>query len=352
MGAKERTPPRARARQDAGSSGVATGYGAGPGAGMGSDGEALASFSQYLAASRGCAPSTVRAYLKPLARLARESAPRRLAELGYQDLERHLRRLFVSRVGAAGRALAVAAFRSFYGWLAARGEIGRSPALELERPRVYAAEAPVLTVGEVRALLFGGLEDLPKEPRVLRDRVLLVVMYLAGLRVSEPGRLDVRDLLWDGPHVSLLLRRAKGAGADVRQELDAEGSALLSLYLQATAAWRGRSVALFPAERSGAGLSVSRVRAIFEARFRESGLSKRGRRISPHILRHSLATHLLKAGADVREVQGILRHRSLLTTQRYLHVRTGAAGIFRRHPPLGSRRSGSPFPSHLAEVLP
>ncbi len=81
------------------------------------------------------------------------------------------------------------------------------------------------------------------------------------------------------------------------------------------------------------------MRLIFHQRWKDSGLRPRGRRISPHILRHSLATHLLKSGADVRQVQQVLRHRCLTTTQRYLH--TGSAGaVWARHHPLRPRVGG------------
>jgi integrase/recombinase XerD len=169
----------------------------------------------------------------------------------------------------------------------------------------------------------------------MRDRVLLGVAYVAGLRASEIGPLEAEGVVWNeaGQVFSILVRHGKRAGGDVRLPLDRPVSRMLGMWL----ATRGDGKAGGPmAGRYLWGRSLTRgaVRKILHRRCSEVGIEAGGRRLSPHVLRHSLATHLLAEGADLREVQLLLRHRSIATTERYLHSdvdRLGAV-LVRRSP--------------------
>ncbi|MDY7095902.1 MAG: site-specific integrase, partial [Acidobacteriota bacterium] len=158
---------------------------------------------------------------------------------------------------------------------------------------------------------------MPDAASAARDRVMLVVMYLCGLRRSEPGRIRADSVRWESQLgvFSFVIPGAKGARRDVRVYLDEEGSWYLATYLQQVhRQLHSTTPFLFPAARTGSGISPTWVGVLFHRRRKAAGIRPRGRKITPHILRHSLATHLLQAGADPRRVQRKLRHRSLTTT--------------------------------------
>ncbi len=168
--------------------------------------------------------------------------------------------------------------------------------------------------------------QLPRDPRHLRNRVLLAVMYGAGLRASEVGPIRYPDDVdWDEGRGMFALRVAgKAAKRESWLWLEPVISRALGAYLSARpegGPW------LFVADR-GRPLSRSAIRKILLQRVREIGLHTTGRRISPHILRHTIATHMLDGGIDIKSVQLHLRHASIVTTEQYLHSsskRVGAA---------------------------
>jgi site-specific recombinase XerD len=247
------------------------------------------------------------------------------ADLTRTAVERHLRRLFVRGLGEAVRAQALRAIRSYLRYLVGHRVLEHNPANEIRAPRTYSRERPTLSLTETRRLLGldGPSAQLPRTFIGLRNLVLLAVTYAAGLRASEIGPLRAEDLGW-GEETSLfsvLVARAKGARRDERMQLPIQISRLLGFYLdlrkrEPSAAG---SAYLFPA-RSGSPLTSRQVHRIFKDRLRAAKIEPRGRRLSPHVLRHSRATHLLEAGVDVRSVQTMLRHRSLETTAAYLHT--------------------------------
>jgi integrase/recombinase XerD len=188
----------------------------------------------------------------------------------------------------------------------------RDPTSQLETPKGWRRIPTVLAVAEVEALL--GAPG-PDEPLAWRDRALLEVAYGTGVRVSELVGLTVNDVLFEEGLVRVLGkgskerlvpigRRALGAAAlysrEVRTRLD-RGQAQRRFFLNA----RGR-----PLSRVGAWGIIKRCA-------RRAGLTKR---VTPHTLRHSFATHLLEGGADLRAVQEMLGHADLSTTQLYTHV--------------------------------
>ena len=204
-----------------------------------------------------------------------------------------------------------------------------NPGASLAGPRSYRREIKVLTIGEVSRLLWGDKPGtLPRDPVEMRDRVLLGVAYVAGLRASEIGPLETEGVAWQEATqtFSILVRHGKGAGGDVRLPLDRPVSRMLGVWL----AVRGAGRFLW-----GRPLTRGAVRKILQRRCAEVGIVAAGRRLSPHVLRHSLATHLLDAGVDVRKVQLLMRHRSIATTERYLQVDVGRlAGVLVRRSPL------------------
>ena len=267
-----------------------------------------ARFLAHLSAERGASPHTVRAYGRTTADLGAW-----LAERGatYGEVDRRDLRAFLSRVGR-GRAPAtlarhVAALRTFYRWLEAEGAIAASPVASLKAPKVGRHLPRVLSRREADQLF----EADPTTPTGLRDRALVELLYGAGLRVGEAEALDREDL--DLVEGIVRVRQGKG-GKDRVVPLGPPAIAALRAWLEVTPE---AGPAVFVNQRAGR-LSARSMRHVVRTR----GLRSDVPGLHPHALRHSFATHLLDAGADLRGIQELLGHASLSTAQRYTQVST------------------------------
>jgi len=292
----------------------------------------LDGWTSFLTSVRGRTEGTARRYRRLVERLLKDVG-KPIAQLGREDIERHLRRLHVAGRGESVRQGVVVAVRSLGEWCLAHGMVEVNPGASLSGPRPYRREIKVLTVAEVSRLLWGDKPGtLPRNPLAMRDRVLLGVAYVAGLRASEIGPLEAEGVAWQEATqtFSILVRRGKASGQDVRLPLDRPVSRMLGAWL--TARPPGRFL-------WGRPLTRGAVRKILQRRCTEVGIVAGGRRISPHVLRHSLATHLLDTGVDIRKVQLLLRHRSIATTEKYLHADVDRLGaVLVRKSPLEGRR--------------
>ncbi|HKE99893.1 MAG TPA: site-specific tyrosine recombinase XerD [Actinomycetes bacterium] len=282
---------------------------------------AIGRYLDHLTVERGLAANTLAAYRRDLDRYARW-----LAEAGVTDPAAADEDLLVAYLGAlrAGRtasgqpyrassvARGLAAVRGFHRFLVRERLAGSDPSRQLGSPKIPSTLPKALTVEEVEALLGAVAGD---GPRALRDRALLEVLYAAGLRVSEATALDVDDVdLEEG------LVRAFGKGS--RERLVPIGRTARA----AVAAWLERGRPALARPRSGPALllnargeRLSRQGCwkLLRAYAERVGLADR---VSPHVLRHSFATHLLAGGADIRSVQELLGHASLATTQVYTRL--------------------------------
>jgi len=260
-----------------------------------------------------------------------------ITQLGREDIEKHLRRLHLAGRGESVREGVVVAVRSLGEWCLAHGIVEANPGASLSGPRPYRREIKVLSVAEVGRLLWGDTPGAlpgggPSYLLEMRDRVLLGVAYVAGLRASEIGPLEAEGVMWQEATqtFSIRVRHGKGAGKDVRLPLDRPVSRMLGAWL--TVRPPGRYL-------WGRSLTRGAVRKILLRRCAEVGIEAGGRRLSPHVLRHSVATHLLQAGVDVREVQLLMRHRTIATTEKYLHADVDRLGaVLVRKSPLEGRR--------------
>jgi integrase/recombinase XerC len=283
--------------------------------------EALAEFLRHLALERNASAHTVKSYREDLmqaleffrTRLGDKSP--RPGQLTTRLLRAHL--AWLSEQGYArstiGRRLA--AIRSWCRFLCRQGTLSANPAMGLRGPR-QDKKLPHFVSREDMARL---LETPPAgTPLGLRDRAILETLYSAGLRVSELTGLDAGDVdLTEG------VATVRGKGRKERLALlGPPAVAALTLWLPERQNLAGPRAAGQPAlflNRNGTRLSSRSVGRLLEKYLARAGLD---RRTSPHTLRHSFATHLLDAGADIRSVQELLGHRSLATTQIYTHVST------------------------------
>jgi len=300
------------------------------------DVDTLDRWTSFLVSVRGRTEGTALRYRRLVERLLADSGMS-IVELDREAIEKHLRRLHVAGRGEAVRQGLVVAVRSLGEWCVAHGLVEVNPGASLAGPRPYRREVKVLTVAEVSRLLWGDTPGrLPADGLEMRDRVLLGVAYVAGLRASEIGPLETEGVVWQEATqtFSILVRRGKRAGGDVRLPLDRVVSRMVGAWLAGRG--EGRTVGRF---LWGRALTRGAVRKILQRRCSAVGIVAGGRRLSPHVLRHSLATHLLGEGVDIRTVQMMLRHRSIATTERYLHADVDRlAGVLVRRSPLEGGR--------------
>ncbi len=279
-------------------------------------------YLSWLEVERGRARTTVRSYRRDLETYERHLATRRRtpADARPDDVAAFVSLRRDGGVSPATLAHAVSVVRGFHAFLLDEGMAATDPTADLEAVALPRRLPKALDEHEVAALL-GAVDG--DDPRARRDRALVEVLYGTGGRISEVVGLDLADL---APGEGLVRLYGKGGkerlvplGRCAEEALDAwlapEGRGRM-----APKRWRcrGDAEAVFLNARGGR-LGRQGAFAILRARARAAGL---GDRVSPHVLRHSCATHMLAHGADVRVVQELLGHASVTTTQLYTKVTT------------------------------
>jgi integrase/recombinase XerD len=275
----------------------------------------LEGFRDFLALESGHSANTVESYLRDLRRLGEFAAsrgirePNRLTGRVLRDFVFLLKDLGLS---AASIRRGVSAIRTYFGFLVGEGRVREDPSDRLESPRRGRVLPEVLSVQEVEALLGSPRVE---EPLAWRDRALLELAYGAGLRVSELCGLGLTNLL-----LSENLVRVFGKGAKERLvPLGRSVIGAVSVYLHTMrpALDKGKSNGRVLLNARGQPLSRVGAWGVVKRATERAGIRKR---VTPHTLRHSFATHLLEGGADLRAVQEMLGHADLSTTQIYTHV--------------------------------
>lgn len=276
-------------------------------------------FLSALRVERGLSPNTVRAYGGDLRAFFGFWDDEGLRPLSARTVEvGHLRRFVAAHYDVLARstlARRLSALRTFLDWWVKRGAIGANPGKLVAAPKGRRPLVKFLSVDDVFALMDGTPD--PDRPLDVRNRAMWELLYGSGLRVGELQGLNVSDIdAVDG------WVRVRGKGNKER-DVPLGGASLVALkrYVPARAQLLDQGVdpdqpALFLNARGGR-LSARSVRRLLE---REQALRGLARRVSPHGLRHSFATHLLDGGADLRSIQELLGHANLATTERYTHV--------------------------------
>jgi integrase/recombinase XerD len=277
--------------------------------------DAISGYLDYLRDVRRMSPHTLESYARDLGALTAYAERKSLAvdALDRRDLEAFARELMSSGLAPRSVARAVAAVRGFYRFQFAEKKIAADPAEDLRAPRAWPALPKHLDLEAVDRLL---AQPDPSTPRGIRDKALIELLYATGLRVSELLSLKPGDVQLDAGYLTCIGKGDKERlvplgheAADWVRRYVSEGRAALL---------HGRkSPWLFVNAKGGARLS----RVGFWKILKEYGI-KAGvpRGLSPHVLRHSFATHLLERGADLRAIQMMLGHADLSTTQIYTHV--------------------------------
>lgn len=280
-----------------------------------SDAEAIDSYLDHLRVARRLTPNTLESYARDLGHLARYTAGigRKLAALTLDDLEAFVRELITKGYSPRSAARTVASIRGFYQFQVLDRRLDVNPADDLRAPRAWPALPKYLSNDEVERLL--AAPDVTR-PAGLRDRALLELLYATGLRVSELVGLQPADV-----HLEAGYLTCTGKGDKQRVvPIGKEATDWVQRYIREarlTLLGKRRSPRLFVNARRGSTLSRVGFWKIVKQYGKQVGLAAR---LSPHVLRHSFATHLLERGADLRAIQLMLGHADLSTTQIYTHV--------------------------------
>lgn len=274
-------------------------------------------FLEMMAAERGAVRNTLEAYGRDLgdAETWLAGRGRELADAGTADLRAYLAAAEAAGVAPRTAARRLSALRQFYRFLYAEGRRGDDPTATLDAPQRGRPLPKILSESEVDALL-DAARDRPG-PEGLRLVCLLELLYATGLRVSELVGLPYATVARD-PRV--LIVRGKG-GKERMVPLTAAAMAAIAAYKAVRGAFLAAgetSPHLFPSRGESGHLTRRRFGQLLDELAIEAGLDPA--KVSPHVLRHAFATHLLDHGADLRSVQQMLGHADISTTQIYTHV--------------------------------
>ncbi|MBI2870093.1 MAG: tyrosine recombinase XerC [Candidatus Omnitrophica bacterium] len=265
-------------------------------------------FIAYLEAERNASSHTVRNYLNDLEAFQRFAKDLPVEGIGRLQIRQYLAELKSKNYAQRSIARRLASLRSFFKFLLRDGYLKANPLAAVSTPKLDRRLPRFMSVAEVAA----GLE-IPRGDTLLglRDRAVMELLYSTGMRVGELCALSIRDVDFVG---SLVKVRGKGR----KERLVPVGQTAIHA-VRAYLKRRPRRDVEDPLVlgRGNRRLSDGGVRRIVRRSFSKAAQAKR---ISPHVLRHSFATHLLDRGADLRSVQELLGHKNLSTTQVYTHV--------------------------------
>ncbi|MSO49547.1 MAG: site-specific tyrosine recombinase XerD [Acidobacteria bacterium] len=277
--------------------------------------DTIVTYLRHLEVERRLSVHTLDGYGRDLARLRAfaEGQGREIARLDRRDLEGFVRDAMAGGLSPSSTARLVASVRGFYLHLRRRGDIAENPADDLHAPKAFLSLPRFLSMAEVDGLL--AAPDV-STPGGLRDRALIEVLYATGLRVSELVSLQMADVRVEQGYVQCLGKGSKErivplgdvAAKWVQQYLS---DARPTFVKKKDPPW------LFVSQRGARRLSRGSFWQILKDYGDAAGLKTH---LSPHVLRHSFATHLLERGADLRAIQTMLGHADLSTTQIYTHV--------------------------------
>jgi integrase/recombinase XerD len=291
----------------------------------------LDQFLHYLIVEKGLSKNTIDAYSHGLNRFLdslRKKEIQEMPSVSKFDVRAFL--LALRKQGLSTKTVVrnLVAIRTFFQFLIQEGILEANPIEELESPKIAKTLPEILTLKEVEQLLE---QPNPQTPIGIRDRAMLEVLYATGMRVSELTHLPINQVNLESGYVLVF-----GKGSKERiVPIGSEAMKWVALYLKAARerlAKEKESPFLF-INRLGRGMSRQQFWKNIKAFGRRAGIRKR---ITPHLLRHSFASHLLEGGADLRSVQMMLGHVDISTTQIYTHV-TGERlkKIHKRYHPRG-----------------
>lgn len=274
--------------------------------------EAGRHYRTYIKLDKRLAQNTVEAYMRDLRSFAHfilrmyDVPPAKVEE---PMVQRYVAWLYDRGREKASQARSLSGVKSFFNFLLISDRIESSPAEFVLTPKFGRHLPDVLTTGEIDRIIAAVDGTTPKE---IRDAAMLEVLYSCGLRVSELTSLRIRDLFFGEGYI-----RVTGKGDKQRLvPISSTARERIHRYLEVRRSARAGEETLFLNNR-GSSLTRVMIFTILREAARRAGIEKK---ISPHTFRHSFATHLLEGGASIRQVQELLGHESILTTEIYTHL--------------------------------
>ena len=283
----------------------------------------LEDYRNYLKIERGMSPNTVTSYVHDVECLLDDFPEKEPSAIGPEDISSHLASRKLSK---RSQSRALSAIRSFFDWCVGEGDAKSNPGEKIDSPKIGRYLPEVLSVDEVEAIL----DSVDLKARFgRRDRAILEVLYSCGLRVSEASTLKIQDVFLDEGFVRVI-------GKGNKQRLVPMGEMAVQALRNHLA---DRAVEPLTREDQSYvflgrnGTPLTRI-SIFNLVKKQAMIAGVQKEISPHTFRHSFATHLVEGGADLRAVQEMLGHSTILTTEIYTHINraTWQADILEHHP--------------------
>jgi integrase/recombinase XerD len=275
--------------------------------------EILKSFLEYLSVEKGLSQNTILSYGRDLRKYFRflEKARKSVVRASEQDLARFIQHL--SRSGLSSRSIArlISSVKSLYRFLILDEILEKNPSVNLSSPKMWVFLPKYLTEKEVESLL---LQPDDRDVRGLRDSAMLELLYATGLRVSELVNLKTKDI---NVKNSFLICHGKGGKERIAPFGNSASKAIEEYLAQARSAFLKKPNDFLFLTQRGTPFSRQGFWKLLKGYADKAGIESK---ISPHVLRHSFATHMLERGADLRSVQLILGHSQITTTQIYTHV--------------------------------
>jgi integrase/recombinase XerD len=283
--------------------------------------ELIESFIDMITAERGASANTVDAYRRDLRDFALECARSQtgLAAANRADVRRYLERLSAAAMKASSQSRKLSALRRFYLFLFSEGIRQDNPCTAIDSPRQVRPLPKLLSPAEALALVEAARAQTDDSPEAKRLHCIVEMLYASGLRVTELVTLPLAAIR--GPQ-RVLFVRGKG-GRERMVPLGEPARQALQTYLQVRSAFlsqrhnRGPHY-LFPSHGREGHLTRRRCHQLMKLLAGRAGIDPE--RLSPHVMRHAFATHLVEGGADLRSVQTLLGHADIATTQIYTHV--------------------------------
>lgn len=278
---------------------------------------AIEAFLETLAAERGAARNTLEAYGRDLRTVAAEIQPSPLSAATPDDLRQAVQGMAAAGLARSTQARRLSALRQFFAYLISEGARADDPTAALDAPRSAQTLPKILTPAEIDSLLEAA--HAMEGPEGARLAAIVELLYATGLRVSELVSLPL-SAARQGASAGALWLRGKG-GRERMVPIGTAAVSALDRYLAVRGVFvttPGLAKWLFPSRSTEGHLTRRRVGQLLKALALEAGLEPA--KVSPHVLRHAFATHLLAHGADLRALQTLLGHADIGTTQIYTHV--------------------------------
>jgi integrase/recombinase XerD len=275
------------------------------------------SFLRVIEVEKGLAPNSLLSYKRDLVKYHLFIQNRQrlddITKVTQRNLRAYVRYLNAENISANSIKRALSCIRTYHKFLVSEEEMDHNPALQIDTPRVPRKLPSVLTVEEIERIL----DFIPKKaPMAMRDLAIFEMMYSCGLRVTELCKFKVSNILWDSEMI-----RVDGKGGNQRfVPIGPIARTNLKNYInkeRPNLSQKNPNIAELFLSRNGRELTRMMIWILLKKWANTAEITKK---ISPHTLRHSFATHLLEGGADLRSVQEMLGHADISTTQIYTHL--------------------------------